>query len=483
MEFYLDDSLRFAMQLNRIPAEETKQIDLHYDLPQILNGRGKFQKLYLDMGNSLPFYENRSPGAGIINSESLSEGEHRYRIVCKDIAGNQTELEGGLLVNRKPSIQISGVTGDEIEISGEDLESVAKLYVFGKKRSEAGWIQHTLSQGRFFLTPTGARLPVAASRYDILKILAESKSGGTSSPVFYFTRKTKGDHRPVNIGLEIFSGYVQFTLTTSGSFTLAPNLGVREGDSLRSVKLDAVDLNKYVGAFVPSPYFAGRRFVHLNAEVNGNPTTAEDEFELYSIPTDRPGSFTLDNGELIVSYDSDAVFKPLHVRITKEPGHASATYNLEPQDVLLNRGVTVSLQCHADTNHLGLYFRANGGWAFQSSHIDMRNRITTTLTRTLGEIAIMRDGEAPTFGRLRVVPRQGKIYIAFRYHDNLSGVDTDEIKMYIDDTLVIPEIDGEHHRVWYQSDEPLQRGRHFLRIAMKDNAKNQAEISRSFTVK
>src|ERR1051325_11110299 len=108
---------------------------------------------------------------------------------------------------------------------------------------------------------------------------------------------------------------------------------------------------------------------------------------------------------------------------------------------------------------------------------------STTLTRTLGELAVLADDEPPTFGRLRVSAPRGKPSVRFRYRDNLSGVDTDEIKVYIDDGLVIPEIDGEHHDAWYQALDRLERGKHALKITMKDRMQNQTQITRTFTVR
>jgi len=128
-----------------------------------------------------------------------------------------------------------------------------------------------------------------------------------------------------------------------------------------------------------------------------------------------------------------------------------------------------------------LFFRANGGWTLQTDRPDSGGgSFSTTLRRTLGELAVLTDDEPPTVGRLRVSGRGRKASVKFSYHDDLSGVDTDELKMYIDDQQVIPEIDGEHHRVSYISNERLNRGTHALKITLKDRMKNALEISRSF---
>src|SRR5262249_52510099 len=149
IEFYVDDSLRYAMHLDRVPAEETKEIDIHYDFPTILHGWGRFQKLYIDSGNTLPFYDNRPVGTGAINTDGLTEGEHSYRIVCKDVQGNATDLSGEMIANHRPEFTIDHVDADGITLTGSNLASIQKVMVFGRKNAAIGWNQHTLPASRF----------------------------------------------------------------------------------------------------------------------------------------------------------------------------------------------------------------------------------------------------------------------------------------------------------------------------------------------
>ncbi len=207
---------------------------------------------------------------------------------------------------------------------------------------------------------------------------------------------------------------------------------------------------------------------------------------MYSISPVKAGSFVATSSRLRFSYDSAAVYKPLYMQVSSEMYRHSKVFILEPEDQIINRGIRVSVPFEGDagTDHLGLYFRSNGGWVFITSKPDSGPpSFSTTLRTTLGELIVMQDDAPPRLGRVRLSTRKGKVSFAVRYTDNLSGVDTDELKLYIDDTLVIPEIDGEHHRVWFASDEPLARGKHSLKIGVKDRMKNEAVVSRSFSVR
>jgi hypothetical protein len=486
MEFYLDDSLAFSMELNRVPAEETKEILLHYAVESILEGKGKFQKLFIDRGNSLPFYNHEPEGTGIINTEQLAEGKHSYKIVCMDIQGNSTELNGTMIANHKPVFQIASYDDTEIILTGDHIESTVKFLVFGKRAFQPNWTQHTLTRGRFEFDEKEIKLPVNTKPYDVIKIIAETKSGSESSPLYHFTKKQFGPARDIHIKTDVLTDYVSFTVTTPGVFTEIPELIVQEGSSSQSVILHAYDISKYIGAYFPLSSYYGKRIATLNAEINGKPVSSTDEFTIYPISPNKSGKFTTDDGGLIISYDSGAVYKPLYLQIMSDNNSHSIRYTLEPQNVLLNRGIKFSIPIEKlfKENHWGLYYRGRAGWIFQTSTADEQtNTFSIVLDRMLGELSLFRDDVPPTIGRLRAHSRSGKVFINFRYYDNLSGVDTDEIKLYINDKLVIPEIDGEHHRVWYEGEEKLDPGKHSLKIILKDKAKNETSLSRTITVR
>jgi hypothetical protein len=290
----------------------------------------------------------------------------------------------------------------------------------------------------------------------------------------------------MHLETDIETDRVVFTVSSTGIFTSPPSLVVQEGDVSRTVELARIDLFKFVGTFRPLTTFMGHRRVSVTGEVNGHPASDDVVFELYPLAADRANRATLFNRQVAISYDSGAVYRSVYLEARMEFIRNTPVYVFEPDDVLLAGGIRVSVDEGDEraSDHVGLYFRSNGGWIFQTATRDSgKHAFSTTLTRTLGELALLKDAEPPSFGRLRASTRRGKPYASFRYHDNLSGVDTEEIKMYIDDHLVIPEIDGEHRQVTYLAAEPLAKGRHKLRIVMKDRMKNSAEINRVFSVR
>ncbi len=136
IELFLDNKQVFSKQLDRFPSLQTKQIYLDYDFPTILSGKGEYQRLYVEEGGTLPFYEHHWYGDGIINTKELTEGEHEYKIVCKDFSGNTSTLEGKLFVNHSPNVELLSVSNERIVLKSNSSESLGKIIVSGKKLSE-----------------------------------------------------------------------------------------------------------------------------------------------------------------------------------------------------------------------------------------------------------------------------------------------------------------------------------------------------------
>ena len=103
--------------------------------------------------------------------------------------------------------------------------------------------------------------------------------------------------------------------------------------------------------------------------------------------------------------------------------------------------------------------------------------------RALGDVAVLNDSTPPVLSALRVSRRaDARPVISFRWHDDLSGVDYQSLKLYIDGEVCIPEVDGEHRRAVYRPPVPLSRGPHLMKILLKDNLGNTTTGERRFVI-
>jgi len=368
-----------------------------------------------------------------------------------------------------------------------DIRNVHKVLLYTKRNGSSGWSLKTM-------TPTGyaegnvIRIPDAPKRFDVLKVITENVWGNKSLPQFMFLHKPAEPGGHVKLGHTIEPDFIRVTLHAQHAFTAMPRVIVYEGETRQTITLTALDIDKYVGTFVPLDSYSGIRRLVADAEVNGAKTSALDEFELFPIPAGKRGTITADGGNLLITYDSTSVFKTVFMQIEKdiEPEDHEIFYSLSPGDVVLRGDLGIAVAAKGLTANDGLFFSGLSGWELldKFSPKDSTTILRGTISRTLGEIAIRNDDTPPAISHLSITRLSSRRpSIAFRYGDNFSGVEYQELKTYIDGVAVIPEVDGEHHKATYDAPHPLERGSHRLTIRIQDKMGNSNVTERQFTVR
>ncbi len=321
IQLFVDSVLWMDCIHDRAPLEYAQLIGAAYAWPLVDRRIGRFEKLYEEIPGALPFYHSSQPGHGLVGPGLLSHGPHRLKIITADIAGNQAELEGTMIV----------------------------------------------SEGR-------------------------------------------GDGSPFS------------STNTPDGFPILPGAS---------------------------------------------------------------GSYTFDEGRLTVQYDSGSVFSPLYLTVRRTDTDDGPAYAFTPSSFILRDGLRVSLKTDSTNAHADLFFRNRAALRFLSKRSpDDHGVLQGRIIQTLGTLSVRSDVIPPDVSRLSVrVINHGLVAIGFRIRDNLSGVEYESVKLYIDSTPVIPYIDGEHRRVQYQSSVPLERGSHRIVIRCSDRAGNSRTVEYHFTVR
>jgi hypothetical protein len=106
IELFLDDTLRLKIKIDNFSFNDSRDVINYYDY-QVRNvERRTYQKLYIDDGNELPFYQfQKNKGILSIRDEKL----HSLKVRMTDMAGNVSELilpvKGEKPVSRVPRIE------------------------------------------------------------------------------------------------------------------------------------------------------------------------------------------------------------------------------------------------------------------------------------------------------------------------------------------------------------------------------------------
>jgi hypothetical protein len=88
MDIYVQDSLIFNFEMDKYSAKATRYINAHLDYEHFILKNGYIHRGYRLAGNPLPIYKKLA-NDGVIK---LYEQPQRVRIVCRDFAGNATQL-------------------------------------------------------------------------------------------------------------------------------------------------------------------------------------------------------------------------------------------------------------------------------------------------------------------------------------------------------------------------------------------------------
>lgn len=484
-ELYIDDSLVYAVKLDRVPAREAHQIGLYYDWRLLDEGRGRFERLYTNSPNDLPFYTPKGTPSGIVTTSAYANGPHEFRIVSTDFNNNSSEVTGRIIFNHQPAFELER-TDTELRVKFEDIRKVKTLLVYRKNAGSETWSLKTFSPEPAIDNTLHIPL-LTVEQFDILKIVARSQWETESLPQFYFFKKPTepANSGTVQLAYDIEEDFVRVHVRTNRTFTEPPAVIVYEGGNRRSVATTALDIDSYTGSFRPLESFGGTRRLVAVAEVDGSEAHANAEFDLYPIVAGASGTILYAGDSLRLTYNPQSVFKSMFVRISRNNDAEEPGYVLQPDRTVLRGAIEVTLRAEASGPKRGLGVRGSGRWELLArTDTISAGRITGRITKTLGEVSVFTDEMGPYVSNISVTRASTRRpRITFRYGDNIAGVEYNELKMYIDSVLVIPEIDGEHRRVSHQVTDPLAPGSHQLTIRLKDRLGNASTFERPFTVR
>jgi hypothetical protein len=246
----------------------------------------------------------------------------------------------------------------------------------------------------------------------------------------------------------------------------------------------ATDPDEYTGWFRPREEFRGMRRIVAEASSASGRASDSAAIDLQPVLPGTAGVIAADGGKLLIGYDSLSVLKPLFLRIEKSSGDDEPVYTLEPEGAVLGSGLTATIRPGSPGDHRGLFYRSKGRWQFIGSHGKGEEPACTgRVSGTLGAVTLLADSTPPAVVQMSIAHRAGgEPEIVVRFRDDRSGVEYDDLKMYIDGNIVIPEIDGRRHRAVYKPAEPLGRGPHQMTMRLTDRIGNSSTTQRRFVL-
>ncbi len=444
----VDDSLIFTTTLDQIDASQSEQVALHYNWPIL--SRGRYQNLYVKTGNRMPLYDRLPEGAGTLSYEHLQSGRHSLDIIARDFHGNTAWLQAEL--------EVESPNGARAELA-------------------QGGLVKPLPEG---FSPSPPQLAHGTSAFSGDEA-ADEKTRPLVRTVTWHPEKREGS--PIlTIEKEFSPTYAVVTLRTHGSYTLRPSVWVTAGDERRLIDIDAADARTYAGTFPLEMIHSDRVTVEAYAEVDGAPVKASDEFTVAVV---RPGETTVvhsPDGRFMATFGEDAVYEPLYVRLEQ----LDAGFSLEPRTVLMKEGAEIVMtSAEPDSSGtLGLYVGEEWNMDYAGRRIELAPaRFRVRLGRMLSPVSIHRDTSPPVISSLRVRPSRKAVRVDFRVWDDLSGIRSDDIAVWIDGEPLIPVYDPYSRSVSAEGPITSTTTPHEVRVHVQDRSANASERQQKFTTR
>jgi hypothetical protein len=477
----IDGAPVFTERMDETPWTEAHEIDLCFE--QELQGarRGRFARLYMDSPNHIRFYAPPGPRAGVVDCASLAPGTHTFRIISADFQGNNAALDGTFVVSRVPAGRAERI-GNNVGLRMFSPGDVGKIRMLGRTGrgtwSRSEWVA---PPGGFASTMT---LPVMPGEFSALTVTLENRWGTFSAPMLVPAAAPGGSPPALHLTCEPEEDYVRVRLTARGELTSPPSVTVREGSLESTVLMSPADPEEFEGWFRPREEYRGDRIIRAESFSGGERTADSAAIDIQPVLPGTTGEISADGGRLIVRYDSLSVLKPLFLRIEKSTDEEGTVYSLEPGGEVLGSGLTVKIRPGSPGGHAGLFSRPGGSWHFIGSRTGGEDpSCTGRIEGRLCDVTLLADSTPPSLVRFSVARRaRSLVEITVRFRDDLSGVEYDDLKMYIDGNTVIPEIDGRRQRAVYQATEPLGRGPHQLTLHLADRIGNSGTTGRRFVI-
>jgi len=522
LDFYVNGILYFSAKYDKFSYNVTNLIDLDRDFRLMNRGRGRFQKLYKDKFNQLPFYKPSGNEPGIVKCDSasanessfhnrLGKGEHQLVIELYDFFGNLTTLSGRFIIGERSQ------TYAKFRLENNDQLYIAEIHDQYGNKIRNPEIMVSQDQGISW-----RKMNVNCVEYDsasvtstineyllksikpntIVKIQSIDEYGIKSFPSYHIVKSDtmeSNSFTELNLEKDFYDDYIRLKLAVEDLVKDVPRLFVQQiGLPITEVNLWQNRFNEYIGVYQLVPGKDGPLSIDVFAK---DPSDQElvfwDQFDIQTVFPDFGGSIKSKDGQCQVSFNKASVYENLFLRIEnlgslddQNYDFVGEVYEIFPQDIPLKRSATIELKYPPEDyspDKLAIYRVGDRRHGFCGNKINFQNNTISCNISNLGAFALIRDIDPP-YIEIRTPKNNAQLtnkrptLLAVVY-DELSGIANERsIVMRLDGDKVIAEYDPDAKTIKYKPDNPLLSGEHTVSVGATDNSKNERVVIRKFYI-
>jgi hypothetical protein len=296
-----------------------------------------------------------------------------------------------------------------------------------------------------------------------------------------------------------YDHHLRLELSAPQPFSRLPVVHGRQGDGRkRSVDLIWVDDHTVAGAWDVTRMDEGDLAFDITlVDSSGDSWVQTTWIDATRVRAQSTKRIVSDDGQCRIGFSRRSLFKDLFVRVdAKEavsPGYETVglAYRIEPDDMPMDRGATVSLTCPPTDSlpsALGIYQRrGENKWSFVSNAYTAEGGVFSARVRSFGTYTLIRDTEPPLLSAL--YPADGTVLtdrtpgLRATFRDTLSGISGEDNRvMLLDGRRVIAEYDPESKTLLYQTRTALAPGPHRVEIRLQDRSGNTTRRQHVFEI-
>jgi hypothetical protein len=489
----VDNQILFRTTYGAFSYDQVYEVDLDRSFVLNRQGRKGFHNLYLERGNSLPLYDNRPVGSGVIVAGTdgrkpgsfFASGPHTLRISAEDAAGNRSDATLDFTIRRTRSfdkVVIEDIHGERVlggRFSQPLTEPNSVIVESSKDGQEAWqWIKTVRVKGEgFSMSVSRSSGPFYRVRFD-----------GGPTAICSVPQTESGSPGSLEVNSVMYEGRSILTITSSIALASPPTVARHPHGQ---VEVHALSPSEYEAVI---PISAGESIVTIRTrDVRGN---QRDTIITLLAEAIRPtgGSIASADGMATAVFEPATIYHDFEGRIVQAvvpldvASPVGAAYRFEPGVVPFRQMVQIHLKVPPGQDHagLGVYELTEGGWSFVWNDVDSTRNSVWAGVRHFSVYALLRD-EVPPEVEIRH-PRDGvtttplpTIEVGLR--DSLSGIPMENlISFKLDGQTTLFEYDPEEDVAKGILRQPLTVGSHELEVRVRDTCGNESVAISRFVV-
>ncbi|MBI89817.1 MAG: hypothetical protein CMG60_07005 [Candidatus Marinimicrobia bacterium] len=497
IELFVDNEYHYGVQFDRTSFSQTNQIYLERNYELLSLNHGEYYQLFKVDFQDNSFVDKKSKGA--IKPEN---GIHEFKIIVKDISGNQTEFngnfvyeeliwpdyeafelrDGGWIINYS---NLDTITDFECTLSNSKNTESTKIKCLDSFDKKAPYVN--------IVNDTSLVVYNSNKTYNTIELQLESKDSQTIKHYVLLDEQVTDvsgeifiNHNYKNIGINFiedeFSG-------------LNPNLVYRKDGDIYKKPLFRKNKNILSSGLLTIDDFLMMDEISIEYDIDNYSIRKKGDVEKMLVSPNIFAEKTFKNGQIIIRHEKETFYDKavVYTHTVKNPDNKSIIqpFYIGPNAIPFNKplALSVNLFNSNDIEHSNICFYKNNKWIPLKTNRDNTKTITSEIKHGY-TIGVLIDKSKPTIEN--IVPRNKATYkldnitdFEIYLKDELSGINHQNgITLTVNGREILTGFNTYQKKlITLRLEDYLKIGKNTYELIVWDNSNNKNQLKGYFYIK